>query len=240
MTAVPKEQAERAPPLGDEKPSPSRKEVAYQSLRKRILSDGFQAGAFIDDSREAERLGMSRTPVREALLLLEAEGLVEMMPRRAVRVVPLTRNDVRDVIVLLTALEIAAVELLAAKRPDAETLRPLSDACVAMEKALKVDDPDQWLEADEDFHRGLMTLSGNRHLAATGIKYRDKIRRGHFIASRLLPRSRRVGSTKIHKALVALLLSDDPQAAVEAHRRQRLDGESEIMATLDRAKLDSL
>lgn len=220
--------------------SASRKELAYRSLRRRILTDGFQPGALIDDALEAAQLGMSRTPVREALLLLEAEGLVEMIPRRGVRVVPISRSDIRDVLVILTALEVTAVRLLAEQRPTADQLRRLTDACAAMELALESQDPDEWLEADDTFHRTLMVLSGNRQLAETGIRFRDKIRRGHFVASRLLPHRRRVSSTRVHKELVALLLSDRPEDAVAAHGKQRRSGEEEVMSMLEQAKLDSL
>ena len=231
---------ETAGPDRPDAPALSRKEQAYQSLRRRILTDGFHPGALIDDALEAETLGMSRTPVREALLLLEAEGLVEMMPRRGVRVVPISRSDIKDVLVVLTALEVAAVGLLVAQRPTPEMLKPLQAACRAMERALDSDDPDEWLEADEAFHRGLLVLSGNRHLAETGIRFRDKIRRGHFVASRLLPRSVRVASTRTHKDLISILTSDRPEDAIAAHSDQRRSGEKEIMGTLDRAKLDSL
>lgn len=226
--------------LGDKRDARSRKEIAYEDLRKRILTDGFGPGAMIDDGLEAERLGMSRTPVREALLLLEAEGLVEMLPRRGVRVVPITRTDIREVLVLLTALEVAAVELIAAQHPSEEMLAPLIAATAAMNAALESGDPDDWQEADEAFHQGLMVLSGNRHLLETGVRFRDKIRRGHFVASRLLPHERRVKSTATHEALIALLLSEHPEAAIEAHRGQRLEGEGHINATLERARLDSL
>ncbi len=226
--------------LADKRDGRSRKEIAYEDLRKRILTDGFGPGALIDDGLEAERLGMSRTPVREALLLLEAEGLVEMLPRRGVRVVPITRTDIREVLVLLTALEVAAVELIAAQRPTEKMLSPLIEATHAMNAALKSGDPDEWQEADEAFHQGIMTLSGNRHLVETGIRFRDKIRRGHFVASRLLPDDRRVKSTATHEALIELLLSDHPEDAIEAHRGQRVEGEGHINATLERARLDSL
>ena len=226
--------------LADKRDGRSRKETAYEDLRKRILTDGFGPGAMIDDGLEAERLGMSRTPVREALLLLEAEGLVEMLPRRGVRVVPITRTDIREVLVLLTALEVAAVELIAAQHPTKQMLAPLIEATRAMNAALESGDPDEWQEADEAFHQGLMVLSGNRHLLETGIRFRDKIRRGHFVASRLLPHDRRVRSTATHEELIALLLSERPQDAIEAHRGQRLEGESHINATLERARLDSL
>ncbi len=109
-----------------------------------------------------------------------------------------------------------------------------------MDVALDSDDPDEWLEADELFHRGLLSLSGNRHLSETGIQFREKIKRGHFVVSRLFPRSRRIRSTAIHKRLVDLLLSGNSECAVAAHRAQHEDGESEIIATLECAKLDSL
>ncbi|MCY3985124.1 MAG: GntR family transcriptional regulator [Roseovarius sp.] len=223
----------------NEKPQ-SLKEMAYLSLRKRILADGFHAGEFIDDACEAEKLGTSRTPVREALLLLEAEGLVETLARRGIRVVPITRSDMKDVLQILTALEVTAVELISKMTPDKKMLQPIIDACDAMETALESRNADQWLEADENFHCGLMKICGNQHLTETGIRFRHKIRRGHFIASRILPHQKRVKSTKSHQRLIMLLLSDNPPKAIDAHRKQRQSGEMHIMETLDRAKLESM
>ncbi|MEO0822922.1 MAG: FCD domain-containing protein, partial [Pseudomonadota bacterium] len=92
----------------------------------------------------------------------------------------------------------------------------------------------------EAFHRGLLALSGNRHLAETGIRFREKIGRGRFVASRLLPQHRREQSTERHGELVALLASDRPEDAVTAHTARRASGEREILATIDRAKLQNL
>lgn len=200
------------------------KETAYKALKNKILTNVFSAGEFIDDSAEAAILNMSKTPVREALLLLEAEGLVEVMPRRGIRVVPISIRDMEEIYQLLTALEVAAVGLLSKRDLTAELLAPLSDACQIMRTELESGDTIAWNKADETFHRGLLTLSGNRHLAETGIRYRERVQRAHLIAMRLSRKEYLALSVKSHQDLVDCLLSDDPQQADILHQQQRLRG----------------
>ncbi|MBY6144828.1 GntR family transcriptional regulator [Mameliella alba] len=201
---------------------PSRKDQAYAAIKEKILTNVFAAGEFIDDVLEAQQLGMSKTPVREALLLLEAEGLVEVLPRRGIRVSPISLEDMREIYQVLSALEIAAVELIAERKPGKDMLEPLSRACADMRRALAAADSLAWNDADEAFHRGLLRLSGNRHLAETGIRYRERVQRGHLIAMRLTSDENLELSIARHEETVALLLSDDPRKAVEAHQQQRI------------------
>ena len=78
---------------------------------------------------------MSRTPVREALVRLAREGLVEVRSRHGMCVLPVSADDMRDIYQVLTALESTAVELVARRRPDAKELEPLVEASRDMAKA---------------------------------------------------------------------------------------------------------
>ena len=113
-------------------------------------------------------LGMSRTPVREALMRLQNEGLVEVIPRHGMRVLPVSPNDMREIYQILTALECMAAELLAQRKPSDKELEPLVAATKAMDKALKAEDLDAWAAADERFHAHLVELAGNRAAAGHG------------------------------------------------------------------------
>lgn len=103
----------------------SMKETAYKALKAKILTNVISADEFTDDNAEAAALVMSKTPVREALLLLETEGLVEVMPRRGIRVAPISLHDMEEIYRLLTALEVDAVELIVARRLNRVELAPL-------------------------------------------------------------------------------------------------------------------
>ena len=88
----------------------SRVESAYQAIRRRILDNEYPQGHHVREQELAAELGMSRTPIREALVRLEHEGLVQLIPRHGMRVVPLPVDDLRDMYEVLTALELTAIE----------------------------------------------------------------------------------------------------------------------------------
>ncbi len=221
-------------------PTESLKARAYRAIKTRVLTNQLAPGTFVSDQEEAMRLGMSRTPVREALQLLESDGLVAAEPRRGVRVLSISRADVREVYEVLTALEVKAVELIAARGLGAEGLAPLDEACEAMSEALDLGVLDRWSEADEAFHRALLTLSGNRHLMEAGLRYRDRIQRAHFVALRLRPEARPRASLAAHRALVDALARADGKRAVDLHARQREGAGRELIGMLDRLNLDAL
>ena len=149
---------------------------AYQAIRQRILDAVWPPGHQALEQEVALALGMSRTPVREALIRLQNDGLVEVVPRHGMRVLPVSVHDMREIYEILTALECLAAELLARRQPDARTLKPLTDANKAMDKALKAGDLEAWAAADESFHKQLVELAGNRQLQATVMNYWDPSR----------------------------------------------------------------
>ena len=123
---------------------------AYQSIRRRILDNVWSPGYQALEQEVALELGMSRTPVREALIRLAREGLVEVVPRRGMRVLPVSPADMKDIYEILSALEGKAAELLASRRPSDADLKPLVTATQAMEKALKKGDLDAWAAAENE------------------------------------------------------------------------------------------
>ena len=88
-------------------------EQAYRQLRSRIVANVWPPGHQALEQAIALELGMSRTPVREALIRLQKEGLVEVVPRHGMRVLPVSANDMREIYEILTALESMAAELTA-------------------------------------------------------------------------------------------------------------------------------
>ena len=99
-------------------------DAAYEQIRQRILDNAWPPGHRALEQEVALALGMSRTPVREALMRLQGEGLVEVVPRHGMRVLPVSPTDMREIYEILTALECMAAELVARKKPTDSDLAP--------------------------------------------------------------------------------------------------------------------
>jgi DNA-binding GntR family transcriptional regulator len=210
-------------------------ESAYEQIRRRILDNAWPPGHRALEREVADELGMSRTPVREALMRLQNEGLVEVIPRHGVRVLPVSGVDMQEIYQILTALECMAAELLAARKPSAKELAPLVDATNAMGKALKADDLDAWAAADERFHQHLVDLAGNRHLQATVLNYWDRTHRARMFSLRLRPKP--VNSTKEHMQMVERLRAGDAEGAARVTRAHRERARHELVAIFEHFKL---
>lgn len=211
---------------------------AYREIRQRILDNVYPAGHRALEQEYADELGLSRTPVREALLKLASEGLVEVMPRHGTRVLPVSPDDMREIYEMLTALEPMAAELVARKKLPAADLKPLIDASRDMTAALKADDLDAWAEADERYHRLLIALAGNRLLADTVQGLWDRAHRARMVTLRLRPKP--VNSTAEHNAIVDAIRAGDATTAARLYRAHRERGSSELLALLERARISAL
>ncbi|RIX71001.1 GntR family transcriptional regulator [Acidovorax cavernicola] len=139
-------------------PSALYQQVAEQ-LRQRIFQHVLEPGAWIDELKIAEELGISRTPLREALKVLAAEGLVTMKVRRGAYVTEVSTKDVRDVYHLLALLESDAAAAVAASATDDElaALRALHADLVAHKH-----NAEQFFAINERFHMRLLALANNR------------------------------------------------------------------------------
>lgn len=208
---------------------------AYELIRRRILDNLWPPGHRALEQEVALALGMSRTPVREALMRLQNEGLVEVIPRHGMRVLPVSPNDMGEIYQILTALECMAAEMLARRKPTAQELEPLVAATRAMDKALKADDLDAWAAADERFHAQLLELAGNRQLQATVLNYWDRAHRARMFTLRLRPKP--VNSTKEHMQMVERLRAGDAVGAAAVTRAHRERAAGELVAIFERFKL---
>lgn len=210
-------------------------DAAYEQIRRRILDNVWPPGHRALEQEVALALGMSRTPVREALGRLRNDGLVEIIPRHGMRVLPVSPTDMREIYEILSALECMAAELLARRLPGEVELQPLVDATKAMDKALKADDLDAWAAADERFHRALIDAAGNRQLQATVLNYWDRAHRARLFSLKLRPKP--VNSTREHMELVERLRAGDAEGAARVNRTHRERASRELLAIFERFKL---
>lgn len=132
-----------------------------------------QPGDELSSLALAKRFRTSRTPIREALVKLEQDGLVEVPPRRRARVAVISLDEVRGIYEVRAALNALLGELLA-RAPTAELIAGLRERLEAMRHALESDDVDAYLWANVDFHRYAAESCGNRmlHRLTTSIGYR--------------------------------------------------------------------
>ncbi len=133
-------------------------EVA-ELLRQRIFSRELEPGAWIDEIRIAEQLGISRTPLREALKVLAAEGLVTMKVRRGAYVTEVSEQDLREVYALLSLLESDAAGEVARRATDEELLE-LQALHAELEGAAA--ERERFFAINEQFHIRLLEIAGNR------------------------------------------------------------------------------
>lgn len=181
---------------------------------------------------------MSRTPVREALLRLENEGLIRMIPRRGMYVVPLSPRDMSEIYEILASLESTAAELLARRQADEAGLAQMDATLETMDEALAAGDLDAWAHADERFHRLLVDLCGNGRLADMASTVTDQAHRARMISMRLRPKP--TESTKEHGAVLAAIRAGDWRQAGQLMKDHRLKGKDMILDALEHFGLPQL
>ncbi len=211
---------------------------AHGEIKRRILGNVFRPNQQVLEQDLATELGMSRTPLREALIRLEQDGLVEILPRRGMRVLPISGEDMAEIYELLTALEARAAERLAETKPTPKSLAPLTRALARMEATLEAGNLKAWARADDRFHRQLVALAGNRRLAEMARTVFDQAHRARMATLHLRPWPRQ--SNKDHRALVRAILKGDARRAREIHTRHRHRAMAMLLALLERHDLQGL
>lgn len=143
----------------------SLREQVYEYLRDEMTRGGLQPGGFLDLNDLAQRLGISRTPLREALLQLESQGFITVLPRRGFRLNPLTLDDIRHYYEIIGALESAALKNVGhSLGPDDFTRMRKMDA--DMSKAVIAEDFDTYYKLNLAFHEIYLGRSDNKRLLA--------------------------------------------------------------------------
>jgi len=208
-----------------------RSDRAYRMLRDQIFGNELPPGYRGLEEEFALRLKMSRTPVREALVRLQLDGLVRIEPRRGVVILPVAPKDMKEIYEVVTAVETAAVELLARRRLTRTELAPLKKAVDAMDAALESDDLQRWANEDDQFHRLLLELCGNDRLTAIGLAQRDQVRRARMVTLHQRPKPK--PSNAAHRATYEAISEGDWLRARELHRAQRESASDQITKLLD-------
>ncbi|MCC8193192.1 MAG: GntR family transcriptional regulator [Deltaproteobacteria bacterium] len=155
-----------------EKRSSSRREEAYHQLKQAIIDQSIAPGDMVNERRLAQALGISRTPVREALQMLETERWVTVLPWRGVVVRPVTPEEVDEVFQLRLVLEPMVVEMLAG-RISRSDLYSLDELLRRQGKIASPDQGGQFIAIDQEFHLYLAEKTGNAHLLAFMTQLRD-------------------------------------------------------------------
>ena len=148
--------------------------MAYEAIRQSILSGQWKLGELYNEKAIAVDLGISRTPVREALLELASQDLIIFLPRRGLMVNRFTRRDVDEIFELRKAIELAAVEKITIASPPFD-LFDIEESLLKQRRAAKEKDYLAFMEADRLFHTSFSELTNNRRLIAILDNIRDMI-----------------------------------------------------------------
>ena len=140
-------------------------ERVVAALRRAIVMGEFATGSHLKEPLLAQRFGISRLPIREALVQLDREGLVRIEPRRGAFVVGITAKDIADIYQCRLMLETFAIRA-AAIHVDAQDIAQLDMLCDQMKGAVAANQPPLMAAADMAFHRQLVSLSGSRALSS--------------------------------------------------------------------------
>ncbi|MEO9682057.1 MAG: GntR family transcriptional regulator [Tateyamaria sp.] len=211
---------------------PSHVDRALSALRQLIFSGELLPGSDHLETELATRLNVSRTPIREAALQLQAQGLVEVRPRRGIRVVPVSAQDMRDIYDILTELESLAAARAAQARYSKQDLAALATAIRDMDDALTASDLPAWAKADDQFHHELVRLGRNARLGQIVSVMRDQVRRAR--AATLFMRPKPTQSNTAHRDVYQAIAERDPVRAHDvhhAHRRQACETLVELLET---------
>ncbi len=206
------------------------KDRAYAFVKERVLDGTYPGGELLSEGEVAEALGVSRTPVREAFLLLESEGLMRLYPKRGALVVAVSADEIRDVMETRVLVERHAAERIARQGPDvSDELGALLDR---QEALVARGDRTGFVEADRRFHRTIVGAAGNAVLTRLYDSLRDRQRRMSATAIARDPALQRRFLDE-HRGIAAAIGRGDPQAAgdlVKAHldgaRHGYVDGDS--------------
>ncbi len=190
---------------------------AVDALRQMILDGELAPGARLSERALGERLGVSRTPLREALRMLASEGLVRHEPNRGAVVAPLDRADIEATFELLAALEGLAGEL-AAQRIDAAQLAEIKALHFEMRAHHARGDRAAYFRANQDIHRHIAAAANNPVLVETFERLNARVKRVRYAAN--LTPERWTKAVEEHERMIAALDARDSAALrtiLEAH-----------------------
>lgn len=210
------------------------RDVVFNALRKAILTGRLKPGERLMEVHLGEMLGVSRTPIREAIRKLELEGLVIMVPRKGAEVAGMTVKSMQDVLEVRRSLDVLSVELACERRTAAE-LERLKEAGDNFARAIKTGNAAVMAEADVIFHDIIVAATGNRRLQQILNNLAEQIYRYRFIY--LQDDIRHEILVAEHEAVYQGIGNRDIAAAVQAVRVHIDNQERSIIRHIEAGKL---
>ena len=189
------------------------RDVVFHALRRAILTGELVPGERLMEIHLAQQLGVSRTPVREAIHKLELEGLVSMIPRKGAMVAEISEHGLKDVLEVRRALDAFCAELACERMNDEEKER-LKEAYESFAKATETKDTTVIAKADVDFHDIIINSTGNERLISTINNLAEQIYRYRF--EYLKDESIHKGLIAEHKMLMDAIFSKNIEEAKRA------------------------
>lgn len=208
------------------------RDVVFKKLRRAILLEELKAGERLPEIRLADKLGVSRTPIREAIRKLELEGLVIMMPRRGAIVAQISEKNLKDVLEVRRVLDMLSAEL-ASERIDETRKDVLKRACQEFEEAVKSGDLREIAQKDVALHNIIIEATGNitlrqmiDNLAEQMYRYRVKYLKDDARYEMLV---------KEHQAIYESIVKGDREAAAR-FAKEHIDHQEEAIISQLRAE----
>ena len=211
----------------------------YTALRAEILSLALEPGCLLDEARLAQRFGVSRSPVREALIRLRSEGLVTTLPNRSTLVTPLNVDTFPEYLDALDLLQRATTRLAALKRSDAD-LERIRAAQAAFETTLEGGDALAMIEANREFHVAIGAAGGNRFLAEACARLLDEGRRFLRLYFRAYGDAMPAEFADEHPRIIAAIEAKDADAAERLAHEHALQMNRGFLAFLDTRHTDAV
>jgi DNA-binding GntR family transcriptional regulator len=205
--------------------APALYQQVAERLRNRIFAHELAPGAWVDEQSLAEQFGISRTPLREALKVLAAEGLVELKPRRGCYVTEVSEQDLDEIFPVIALLE-GRCAREATVRATAADLARLSDIHGELERYAQANDADRFFEANQQFHNALQELAGNRWLRQLIDESRKFVKLRRRDSLNLDGRLRQ--SLAEHRDILAAVLQGDADAADRLMHDHLLSGRAAL------------
>ena len=220
--------ANRLQPITIDSYQPLR-EIVCEALRDAIQRGILQPGERLMEVQLAEELGISRTPVREAIRKLEQEGYVIMVPRRGTYVSSMSVRDVKEIFEIRSALESLST-VLAAMRIEPEELEKLRALLTEIEGHIKRKDIDKIVETDIKFHGLLYQVSRNERLVAIISNLKDQLARFRTLSMSYPGRLQE--TLQEHRAMVEAIAAGDLDAARDAAERHMEQAEETLLKAM--------
>ena len=191
------------------------RDVVFNTLRQAILTGELKPGERLMEIHLANKLGVSRTPIREAIRKLELEGLVTMIPRRGAEVAQITEKSMNDVLEVRRALDALCAEL-ACERITEEETEQLHRACEAFETAVKTKDIKKIARADVQLHDIIVQATGNQRLVQLINNLSEQMYRYRFEYIKDTSQHQRL--VEEHRIIYESIVKKDRETASQAAR----------------------